>query len=143
MIELGVPELVLAAITVLSTLVAAIANQSSWAPKTKNMVAFVISILLAVGYLAFTGGLNDLSDLPGTIFAVYGLQQLIYKQFLQELAKKIEAVTSVNKGEKVIVEEGEKNVVEETGDPNVAQVDVVAETHKESEQPARADRILG
>lgn len=146
MIELGLPELLLAAITVISPIFTAIANQSKWSPKTKNMVAFVVSIILAVIYLAFTGGLTDLNDLPGTVLAVYGLQQLVYKQFMQELAKKVEAVTSVKPGEKVVVEEGEKNVVEDTGEENKAQVDVVdtpATPAEQPEQPARADRILG
>ena len=119
--ELGVPELLLAAITVLTPILAAIANQSQWSPKVKNGVAFGISALLAVAYMFFNGGFADVSDLPAVILAVYGLQQLVYKQFLEKLSKQIEAATDVKPGETVIVSEDKPNVTVETGgtDSNV------------------------
>lgn len=138
------PEILLAVITVLSTGVAAIANQSKWTSKTKNMVAFVISVIIAVGYLILTGQLTDLTDLPTAILAVYGLQQLVYKQFLQELAKRIEAATDVSKGETVIVEEGERNEVIENGGEDAKVVIKDADGDgKDDDTPPRADRVLG
>lgn len=113
--ELGVPELILAAITILTPLLTAVANQSKWDSKTKNGVAFGVALLLAVVYLAVTGGFADLSDVPATILAVYGLQQLVYKQFLSELAKKVEAATSVKTGETVVVEDDKENKVIDNG----------------------------
>lgn len=129
--ELGLPELLLAAVTVVTPIFNAIAIQSKWDSKTKNAVAFGVSLLLSAVYLFFTGGFADLSDIPGVVLAVYGLQQLVYKQFLQNLTKKIEAATDVGAGEAVIVEKDKSNVVVETGSEHgeVIIVDEEAETH--------------
>ncbi len=135
--ELGVPELLLAAITVLTPIITAIANQSKWSSKVKNGVAFGISALLAVAYLFFTGALTDLNDLPATILAVYGLQQLVYKQFMSELTKKIEAVTDVSSGQTIVVEDEKRNEVIETGEAD-ATVVVVDEM-----DPAAVDHSQG
>lgn len=138
---IGVPELILAAITILTPLVSAVAIQSKWDPKMKNAVAFGISLVLAVGYLLLTGGIADWTDVPAAVLAVYGLQQLVYKQFLHELSKRIEAVTDINKGEKVVVAEGEANQVVETGGENAEVVIVddaeaqAAEINKEEVLP--------
>lgn len=114
-LTLGVPEVLLALVTILSPLFSAIAIQSKWTSQVKNAVAVGISVLLAAGYLIATGAIGDLSNLPGTILAVYGLQQLVYQAFMKELTKKVEAATSVNQGEAIVVEEGVKNEVLETG----------------------------
>ena len=137
--ELGVPELLLAAITVMTPILAAIANQSKWSSKTKNAVAFGISALLAIAYLFFTGALADLIDLPATILAVYGLQQLVYKQFMEKLSKEIEAATSVETGQVVVVEEDKENVVVETGGEN-AEVVIVDDEPNVVDYSGRADR---
>lgn len=121
---IGVPEILLAAITVISPIFTAIATQSKWDSKVKNAVAFGVSLVLAVLYLAFTGGFADPSDIPAVVLAVYGLQQLVYKQFMTQLAKKVEAATSVKPGEKAVVEEDKKTVIEETGNTS-AQVEIV------------------
>lgn len=153
-LELGVPEFLLAAVTAIATVLTSIGIQSKWSSKTKNLVAFIVSLVLALGYLLMQGKLNDWSDIPGTVLGIYGLQQLIYKLF-QEKFRQLEAVTSVKPGEKIIVEEGEPNKVLETGNQN-AEVEIIAdENHPEHEQPVavapatpenhppRADRILG
>lgn len=128
--ELGVPELLLAAITVVTPIFNAIAIQSKWDSRVKNAVAFGVSLVLAAGYLFFTGGFGDLSDIPAVVLAVYGLQQLVYKQFLHNLTKKIEAATDVSAGETVIVEKDKPNVVVESGSEhgNVVVVDENAAT---------------
>lgn len=93
MIELGLPELLLAAVTVLSPILAAIANQTKWSSKTKNMVAFGISILLALAYLLFTGGSRDAYLFNNTPFSP------ICKYFavtLQILLSNIQLVCSDN-----------------------------------------------
>lgn len=123
-ITLGLPEIILAAITVLSPILAAIANQSKWDSKVKNAVAFGIALVIAVLYLVFTGAIADWSDIPTVVLAVYGLQQLVYKQFLTELSKRVEAVTSVKSGEKVVVSPDVPNEVQETGDEG-AQVEIL------------------
>lgn len=112
---LGLPELLLAAITVVTPIFNAIAIQSKWDSRVKNAVAFGVSLVLALGYMFFTGGFVDLSDLPAVVLAVYGLQQLVYKQFMQNLTRKIEAATDVGAGTAVIVEKDKPNVVVETG----------------------------
>lgn len=113
--ELGVPELLLAAVTVITPILAAIINQSKWDSKVKNGVAFGISAVLAFVYLFFTGQLTDLGDIPGTVLTVYGLQQLVYKLLLEKLSKEIEAATSVQPGQQVVVNDGVPNEVVETG----------------------------
>jgi hypothetical protein len=125
--ELGVPELLLAVITVLTPILAAIANQSKWSSKTKNAVALGISAVLALSYTFFTDGFSVPAALPATILAVYGLQQLVYKQFLEKLSKEIEAATDVKPGQTIVVEEDKENVVVETGGEN-------AEVHIQTEE---------
>lgn len=153
--ELGLPEFLLAAVTTVGTVLTSIAIQSKWSSKTKHLVAFCVSLVIAFGYLLMQGKLNDLSDIPGTILSVYGLHQLIYKAF-QEKFRQLEAVTSVKPGEKIIVEEGEPNRVEEA-DGEHGEVEIINEEDvpedvehpvavapaKPEDQPARADRVLG
>lgn len=115
--ELGLPEYVLALIAVLSPLLSAVAIQSKWDSKTKNAVAFGISLVIAVVYLLVTGGITDWSNIPAAVLAVYGLQQLVYMQFMRELSKKVEAATSVTSGEAIVVQEDKPNVVVDTGQP--------------------------
>ncbi len=124
--ELGLPEVLLALVTVLSPLLSAVAIQTKWSPQIKNSVAFGVSILIAAGYLLATGAVNDWSNIPAVVLAVYGLQQLIYMQFLRELSKKVEAATSVEAGQAIVVEENKPNVVVETGQDE-GQVVVVEE----------------
>lgn len=126
MMELGLPELLLAAVTVITPILAAIINQSKWSPQVKNGVAFGIALVLALVYLLATGQLTDLTDVPGTVLTVYGLQQLVYKTLMEKLTKEIEAATSVQPGQVVVVEEGVPNEVIETGGTN-AEVVIVEE----------------
>lgn len=136
--ELGIPEILLALITVVSPLISAIAIQSKWDDKVKNAVAFGVSLLIAVGYLILTGGIADWSNVPAAVLTVYGLQQLVYMQFMRQLSKKVEAATSVKSGEAVVVQDGQANVVLETG-VDQGQVVVVGEAQPEVRVVADAD----
>lgn len=141
--ELGIPEILLALITVLSPLISAVAIQSKWNDKTKNAVAFGVSLVIAVGYLVLTGGITDWSNIPAAVLAVYGLQQLVYMQLLRQLSKKVEAATSVKSGEAVVVQDGQANVVLDTG-VEQGQVVVVGDEQPEvrvvADPPVNEDR---
>jgi UPF0716 family protein affecting phage T7 exclusion len=93
------PEIILALVTVLSPLLTAVATRANWSSKTKNAVAAGVSIVIAVVYLVLTGGISDWSNIVLVIPAVYGVQQLVYNQFLKNLSKEIEV--TVNAGPNV------------------------------------------
>lgn len=93
------PEIILALVTVLSPLLTAVATRANWSSKTKNAVAAGVSIVIAVVYLVLTGGITDWSNVVLVIPAVYGVQQLVYTQFLKAQAKQIEV--TVNAGPEV------------------------------------------
>jgi hypothetical protein len=116
MMELGIPEVLLALITVVSPIFTAVAVQSKWDTKTKNAVAFGVALVIAVVYLVLTGGITDWGDITTAVLSVYGLQQLVYMQLLREISKKVEAATSVKSGEAIVVEEDKPNVTVETGE---------------------------
>lgn len=127
--ELGLPELLLAAVTVITPILAALINQSKWDSKVKNGVAFGVATVLAVVYLLMTGQLTDLTDIPTTVLTVYGLQQIVYKTLLEKLSKEIEAATSVKPGQTVVVEDDVPNKVIETGGTSAS---VVIVDHKDT-----------
>jgi hypothetical protein len=123
MMELGIPAVLLALITVISPLLTAVAVQSKWSSKVKNGVAFGVAFVIALVYLILTGGIADWSDVVTVIPAVYGLQQLVYMTLLKELSTKVEAATSVGAGEAVVVS-GEVDQYQVTGN-DVGQVIVL------------------
>jgi UPF0716 family protein affecting phage T7 exclusion len=88
------PEIILALVTVLSPLLTAVATRANWSSKTKNAVAAGVSIVIAVVYLVLTGGISDWSNIVLVIPAVYGVQQLVYNQFLKNLSKEIEVTVN-------------------------------------------------
>lgn len=94
--DLGLSAVVLAIITVISPLFVAVATRYSWSSKTKNSVAALVALIIALGYLVMTGGITDWSNVVTIIPAVYGLQQLVYQQFLKEVSSTVEI--SVNAG---------------------------------------------
>lgn len=132
--ELGIPAVLLALITVISPIFTAVAVQSKWSSKVKNGVAFGIAFVIAVVYLILTGGIADWTDIVTVIPAVYGLQQLVYMTLLKEIATKVEAATSVGAGEAVVVA-GDVDQYQVTGN-DVGQVIVLDEQDTEPETQA-------
>lgn len=74
--------IVIGLLTVISPLAVAYAKRESWGTYFKIAVPIIVSIVLAIGYLALTGGLNS-GDLFGTIMVVYGVQQLAYTTIMR------------------------------------------------------------
>lgn len=79
-----------AVLTVVSPLAIAWAKQESWSTKVKVAVPILVSIVIAYGYLAYTGGIVYSDDLVQTVLAVYGAQQLAYTTVLRWWATVLE-----------------------------------------------------
>jgi hypothetical protein len=80
-------------LTFISPFLSAYIQKVDWSPKTKTLLALAVSLLIAVAYLAMTGGIADWSQLGVVIPAVYGLQQATYQFLLKNIATKFEAIT--------------------------------------------------
>jgi len=80
-------------LTFFSPFLSAYIQKVDWSPKTKTLLAMVLSLVIAVLYLFMTNGIADWSQLGIAIPAVYGLQQAVYNFFLKNIATKFEAIT--------------------------------------------------
>lgn len=90
-----IPSAILAFTLILPFLNAWI-NRVTWTPKQKSLVALGTSILLAVVYVIFTGGIGNLQQLFVAIPAIYGASQAIYQFLVKNIATKFEALTTNN-----------------------------------------------
>lgn len=82
---------VIAAIfAVVSPLAIAWKKNPHWSTALKTGVPIVVSLAIAVAYLAYTGGFNDGVDIFTAILSVYGIQQLVYTTILKNMAEKLE-----------------------------------------------------
>lgn len=73
-------------------------NRVGWTAKTKHLVAFGVSIVLAVFWLTVTGGFA-VFDVPAIIAAmpaIYTISQAVYAFFVKNIASKLEAATDKN-----------------------------------------------
>lgn len=73
-------------------------NRVRWSTKTKNLAAFGVSIVLAVFWLAVTGGFAAF-NVPAIIAAmpvIYTISQAVYAFFVKNIASKLEAATDKN-----------------------------------------------
>lgn len=78
--------------------ITAIFNRVGWTSKTKHLVAFGVSIVLAVFWLVVTGGFA-VFDVPAIIAAmpaIYTISQAVYTFFVKNIATKLEAATDKN-----------------------------------------------
>ena len=89
--EDSLPLLITAVLTLVSPLLTAWFTKTAMSSKTKNLVAVVMSFIIAGVYVFLEGGFNTADDLLVPLGVVYGLQQLIYNQFLKKLATEVEA----------------------------------------------------
>jgi hypothetical protein len=119
-------------------------NRVRWTAKTKHLVAFGVSIALAVFWLVVTGGFAAF-NVPAIIAAmpaIYTISQAVYAFFVKNIASKFEAATDksavvispADEVDKVVVTSNDTiKVSNETGAPaNVEtptpiRVDTVAE----------------
>lgn len=75
---------------VVSPLAIAWKKKPHWSTALKTGVPILVSLVIAVLYLAYTGGFNDGVDIFTTILTVYGIQQLVYSTILKNMAEKLE-----------------------------------------------------
>ena len=76
--------------TIASPVVIAWKKSPNWSTALKTGVPIVVSIVIAIAYLAYTGGFNDSVDIFTTILTVYGIQQLVYATILKRITEKLE-----------------------------------------------------
>lgn len=84
-------NVVTAVIVVTSPLLTSLFTHSAMSSRTKNSIAMVVSLAIAVAYEVFTGGIHDWTNLAYAFPIVYGLQQAVYNTILKDLATTVEA----------------------------------------------------
>lgn len=93
-----VPTIITLLLTVISPLIAAWFTKRSMTSRTKNLIALGVSVVIAVGWVIFSGGFDG-GEFSVAVATVYGLQQLVYNQLLKETAKEVEAHQGIGKNE--------------------------------------------
>lgn len=76
--------------TVVSPLAIAWKKDPHWSTALKTGVPIVVSIVIALGFLWYTGGIVSGADIFATILTIYGVQQLVYTTILKNMAEKLE-----------------------------------------------------
>lgn len=73
----------------------ALINKVGWSSTTKQLVAFGVSIVLAVLWLVLTGGIAGfgVEQLLAAVPVVYALSQAMYEFFVKNITSKLEAAT--------------------------------------------------
>lgn len=66
----------------------------TWTPKQKALLAWGVSIVLALAFLFVTGGVSSLTNIFIAAPTVYGYQQAIYTFLIKNIATKFEAITT-------------------------------------------------
>lgn len=124
----------IAAFVLFSPFINAAVQNVNWSPKTKALVAWGVSIVLAVGYLITTGGIADPSQLLIAAPTIYGYQQAIYTFLVKNIATKFEALTT---GGSVIVAPST-----ETGKVDITTDETIKSTgdHVTMEAPVQVSR---
>lgn len=113
--ELALPLTML--LTLISPFISAYVQNVDWSPKTKTLLAIVLSLIIAIVYLYLTNGIADWTQLGVVVPAVYGLQQAIYNFFLKNIATKFEAIT--NFGSLIVSPAAEPGKVDITSDQTI------------------------
>lgn len=104
-------NVVTAIIVIASPLLTSLFTHSAMSSRTKNSIAMIVSLVIAVVYEVLTGGIKDWTNLAYAFPIVYGLQQAVYNTILKDLATQVEANIGAGSGAAVA--------------PVVAPVDVV------------------
>lgn len=74
----------------------ALFNKVKWSSKTKQLVAFGFSIVLAFLWLFITGGLDGFTGVESiavVIPSIYALSQIVYEFIFKNVLSKLEAAT--------------------------------------------------
>ena len=79
----------------LAPFVTAAFNRVRWSSKTKHLVAFGVSIFLAIVWLTLTGGFAafNVPAILAAVPAIYTISQAVYAFFVKNIASKFEAAT--------------------------------------------------
>jgi hypothetical protein len=84
-------NIVAAAVVVVSPLLTSVFTHTGMTSRTKNSIAMIVSLAIAVVYEVATGGISDWSNLLIAFPVVYGLQQAVYNTLLKAIATNVEA----------------------------------------------------
>lgn len=76
--------------TVVSPLAIAWKKDPHWSTALKTGLPILVSVVIAVAFLWYTGGIASGADIFVTILTVYGVQQLVYTTILKNMAEKLE-----------------------------------------------------
>lgn len=88
---MNVLAVVIAALfTVVSPLAIAWKKNPHWSTALKTGIPIVVSVVIAIGYLSYVGGIASGTDIFTAILTVYGVQQLVYTTILKQLSEKLE-----------------------------------------------------
>jgi hypothetical protein len=88
-------NIITAAVVIASPLLTSVFTHTGMTSRTKNTVAMIVSLAIAVGYELFTGGISDWTNVVYAFPIVYGLQQAVYNTLLKAVATNIEANVGV------------------------------------------------
>lgn len=84
-------NIIAAAVVVASPLLTSVFTHTGMTSRTKNSIAMIVSLAIAVVYEVVTGGISDWSNLLIAFPVVYGLQQAVYNTLLKAIATNVEA----------------------------------------------------
>lgn len=90
----ALPAALAAAISFFSPYLTSILTTTTMSSKAKNWIAFAVALVIGIGYVLFTGGITDFTDVGQIVQALtvsFTIQQLAYRQILVETATKVEA----------------------------------------------------
>jgi hypothetical protein len=88
-------NIVTAAVVVVSPLLTSVFTHTGMTSRTKNTIAMIVSLVIAVVYEVLTGGIADWTNILIAFPVVYGLQQAVYNTLLKALATSVEATVGV------------------------------------------------
>jgi hypothetical protein len=84
-------NIITAAVVAASPLLTAVFTHAAMTSRTKNTVAMIVSLAIAVVYEELTGGVSDWTNVAYAFPVVYGLQQAVYNTLLRAVASNVEA----------------------------------------------------
>lgn len=109
-----IPVIITVLLTMASPFLNAAIQKVTWSSKTKTLVAYGVSIAIAVLYIFSTGGMLGWEQIVAAVPAIYMLQQGIYTFFLKNMTTKFEVLTTP--GSVVVSESEESGKVDVTSD---------------------------
>lgn len=121
-------NVVTAAVVVASPLLTSLFTHTGMSSRTKNTIAMVVSLVIAVVYEVVTGGISDWTNILYAFPVVYGLQQAVYNTLLKAAATNVEATVGVT---------GKNSVPVQAVTTNAADGSEVVEAQPVEETPAK------